>query len=131
MQAAPLLAAAPIILTRGNHEDCTREGLGWLRLMSPQAFDPQAPCAAHVAPLLVPLGDLTMAVLDTASAPETDLAELFITAQVTRAQGEGVTVTRTHHHKCGRCWRCLPEVTEDGALCARCDEVVTEMEASA
>jgi isoleucyl-tRNA synthetase len=66
-----------------------------------------------------------------ASAPQGDLAELFITAQVTRAQGDGVTVTRTHDHKCGRCWRCLPEVTEDGALCARCDEVVTEMEASA
>jgi isoleucyl-tRNA synthetase len=66
-----------------------------------------------------------------ASAPESDLAELFITAQVTRRQGDGVTVTRTHDHKCGRCWRCLSEVTEDGALCARCDEVVTEMEASA
>jgi isoleucyl-tRNA synthetase len=74
---------------------------------------------------------LEAAVTVPASAPEGDLAELFITAQVTRAQGDGVTVTRTHNHKCGRCWRCLPEVTEDGALCARCDEVVTEMEASA
>ncbi len=64
-------------------------------------------------------------------APEGDLAELFITAQVTRAQGGDVTVTRTHHHKCGRCWRHLPEVAEDGALCARCDEVVEAMEASA
>jgi isoleucyl-tRNA synthetase len=30
----------------------------------------------------------------------------------------------TTHHKCGRCWRHLPEVAEDGALCARCDEVL-------
>jgi isoleucyl-tRNA synthetase len=30
----------------------------------------------------------------------------------------------TSNHKCGRCWRHLPEVPEDGALCARCDEVV-------
>ncbi|MGE0775310.1 MAG: zinc finger domain-containing protein [Sphingomonadaceae bacterium] len=31
---------------------------------------------------------------------------------------------RTDDLKCGRCWRHLPEVKEDGALCARCDEVV-------
>jgi isoleucyl-tRNA synthetase len=66
-----------------------------------------------------------------AGAPEGDLAELFITAQVTRGQGDGVTVTRTDQHKCGRCWRHLPEVAEDGALCARCDAVVGAMEAPA
>lgn len=59
-----------------------------------------------------------------ADAPEGDLAELFITAKVIRGQGEGVTVSRTTDHKCGRCWRHLPEVTADGALCARCDTVV-------
>ena len=66
-----------------------------------------------------------------AGAPEADLAELFITAQVTRGQGDGVTVTRTHDHKCGRCWRHLPEVTEDGELCARCDAVVEGLESAA
>ncbi len=30
----------------------------------------------------------------------------------------------TENHKCGRCWRHLPEVTEDGALCGRCEDVV-------
>jgi isoleucyl-tRNA synthetase len=59
-----------------------------------------------------------------AGAPEGDLAELFITAHVTRGQGEAVEIVPTSHHKCGRCWRHLPEVTEDGALCARCDDVV-------
>ena len=34
------------------------------------------------------------------------------------------SVTRTDYHKCGRCWRHLPEVAEDGALCDRCAEVV-------
>ena len=63
-----------------------------------------------------------------ASAPEADLAELFITATVARGQGEGVTVSRTTDHKCGRCWRHLPEVTEDGALCGRCDDVVGVLE---
>jgi isoleucyl-tRNA synthetase len=30
----------------------------------------------------------------------------------------------TTNHKCGRCWRHLPEVIEDGALCGRCDTVL-------
>ena len=53
------------------------------------------------------------------------LAELFITATVRRGQGDGVTVSRTHDHKCGRCWRLLPDVAEDGALCGRCETAVT------
>ncbi|MEO1968956.1 MAG: isoleucine--tRNA ligase [Sphingomonadaceae bacterium] len=60
-----------------------------------------------------------------------DLAELFITASVTRGQGESVTVSRTTDHKCGRCWRLLPEVAEDGDLCGRCETVVEGMEQSA
>ena len=40
------------------------------------------------------------------------------------------TVTRTTDHKCGRCWRHLPEVTADNALCSRCDHVVGAMEAA-
>jgi len=63
------------------------------------------------------------------AAPEGDLAELFISATVSR--GEGMQITKTTHHKCGRCWRHLPEVSEDGALCSRCDHVVAGMEASA
>ena len=50
------------------------------------------------------------------------LAEAFIVAKVT--QGDAVTVTRTDFHKCGRCWRHLPEVTVDGELCDRCEGVV-------
>jgi isoleucyl-tRNA synthetase len=61
-----------------------------------------------------------------ADAPEADLAELFITAKVTRGQGDSVSVSRTDQRKCGRCWRHLPEIVEDGNLCARCDEVVGE-----
>lgn len=63
-----------------------------------------------------------------ADAPEGDLEELFITAKVTR--GQGLAVTRTEDHKCGRCWRLLPEVTEEGALCNRCDDVVAEVDAA-
>ncbi len=53
-----------------------------------------------------------------------ELAEAFIVAKVT--PGDAVTVTRTDFHKCGRCWRHLPEVTIDGELCNRCDEVVAD-----
>ena len=70
-----------------------------------------------------------------------DLAELFIVSCVTDnpmgfslqnlasldvsdLKDMHVTVTKTTHHKCGRCWRHLPEVSEDGALCGRCEAVV-------
>ena len=66
-----------------------------------------------------------------AGAPEADLAELFITASVVRGHGGGVSVSRTDLHKCGRCWRHLPEVAADGELCARCDEVVGALEPQA
>ena len=51
-----------------------------------------------------------------------DLAELFIVASV--SPGESVTVTPTSAQKCGRCWRHLAEVADDGALCDRCAGVV-------
>ena len=57
--------------------------------------------------------------------PVDALAEAFIVAKV--SQGDTVSVTRTDHHKCGRCWRLLPEVVEDNALCARCEDVVGEV----
>ncbi|WP_426260171.1 isoleucine--tRNA ligase [Sphingomonas sp. DC1100-1] len=50
------------------------------------------------------------------------LAETFIVARV--SEGDEVTVTRTDYHKCGRCWRHLPDVAVDGDLCARCESVV-------
>jgi isoleucyl-tRNA synthetase len=58
----------------------------------------------------------------------TDMSELCITsASKIEQSGEhliGVVVGITTNHKCGRCWRHLPEVTEDGALCKRCDRVL-------
>jgi isoleucyl-tRNA synthetase len=51
-----------------------------------------------------------------------DLAELFIVSSVTA--GETLAVRKTDKQKCGRCWRHLPEVEEDGDLCNRCDAVV-------
>jgi len=57
------------------------------------------------------------------------LAEVFITATVTRGQAGAVIVTKTTHHKCARCWRHLPDVAfPEGALCTRCDEVISALE---
>ena len=53
---------------------------------------------------------------------DVDLAEVFIVSAV--HQGTETAARKTTNHKCGRCWRHLPEVTEDGALCARCEDVV-------
>ncbi|WP_066559565.1 isoleucine--tRNA ligase [Croceicoccus bisphenolivorans] len=61
---------------------------------------------------------------------DNDLAELFITATVTRGQGDSVIVKPTDMAKCGRCWRHLPEVKEDGDPCDRCESVVEGMEAA-
>jgi len=53
------------------------------------------------------------------------LAEAFISGTVHLVPGhDGITITPTQNHKCGRCWRHLPEVTEDGALCNRCETVL-------
>jgi len=55
-------------------------------------------------------------------APAEFLAELFIVSAVHR--GDTFKVEETANNKCGRCWRYLPEVPEDGALCGRCEEFV-------
>jgi len=40
-------------------------------------------------------------------------------------QSETVVV-KTSNHKCGRCWRHLPDVSEEGALCGRCEDVLSK-----
>ena len=57
-------------------------------------------------------------------ADDWDLSELFISGAVAVSDDDQIRVTKTTHHKCGRCWRHLPEVSEDGDLCGRCAEVV-------
>jgi len=79
--AAPLLAAAPFVFVRGNHEECSRSGAGWLRLLGPLPVATKAPCNDHVSPWGVPLGAVTLAVMDDAHAPDPlapdDLVNLY------------------------------------------------------
>ena len=53
---------------------------------------------------------------------DVDLAEIFIVSAV--HLGDSTGAVKTTNHKCGRCWRHLPEVVDDGALCGRCTDVV-------
>jgi isoleucyl-tRNA synthetase len=71
------------------------------------------------ARVLYPAADIELA--DTELA---DLAEIYIVSEVEAAQTDSLEVTKVDHLKCGRCWRLLPEVEEEGALCARCEGVV-------
>jgi isoleucyl-tRNA synthetase len=55
-----------------------------------------------------------------------DFSEICIVSELSADTGEAeaIAISRTGREKCGRCWRHLPEVSEEGGLCARCDEVV-------
>lgn len=74
----PLLASAPWVLVRGNHESCARAGQGWFRFLDPHPYGSQPGCAGMLqngedmsAPYAVPL-DAThqLIVLDSAPALE-------------------------------------------------------------
>ena len=78
-------------------------------------------------------------VLDHFDKQDGSVSEIFISSEVNILKGNpferlpvewnsnktiGATVFKVDHSKCGRCWRLLPEVVEDGDLCNRCEDVV-------
>ena len=76
--AAPLLAAAPWVLVRGNHEQCARAGMGWLRLLGPLPVGAAGTCARNLAPYTVTIGGLHLIVMDDANAPDVLLASSLV-----------------------------------------------------
>jgi len=78
--AAPMLAAAPLALARGNHESCDRAGQGWRRFLDAHPLSPSVSCDKAAdddagdfsAPFAVPLGQGAQLILfdssDTTSA---------------------------------------------------------------
>jgi hypothetical protein len=74
----PLFAVAPIMFARGNHEDCHREGLGYLRLLAPTPFDSAAGCIPHLPPYAVPFANLNIVVSDNSDAPEPDVVDASV-----------------------------------------------------
>ena len=81
--ARPLLAAAPWIMVRGNHESCQRAGQGWWRFLDPHPLKADQDCdladqdntgnfsTAYAVPLG---GHAQVIVLDTAAAPNKPVA---------------------------------------------------------
>ncbi|MBS0408426.1 MAG: metallophosphoesterase [Proteobacteria bacterium] len=62
--AAPLLAAAPWVFARGNHEDCHRGGAGWFRLLD--ASPEVRACPAQSDTFAVEIGGTRLLVVDSA-----------------------------------------------------------------
>lgn len=85
--AAPLLAAAPWVMVRGNHESCSRAGQGWWRLLDPRPLQAGRDCnearndmnGDYSDPYAVPLGGAAaqaaqLIVFDSAKVPNLALA---------------------------------------------------------
>jgi predicted MPP superfamily phosphohydrolase len=72
--ASALLAAAPVVLTRGNHESCGRGAQGWFRLLDPRPWDAAAAdCASgsdydFTPSYTVPIGGAALLVHDSSYA---------------------------------------------------------------
>jgi hypothetical protein len=79
--AAPLFSKSPWVFARGNHELCSRAGPGWFYLLDPNSsllgeYQSQLSCPAAnnptptilSTPYVVELGNLNVAVLDSANA---------------------------------------------------------------
>jgi Calcineurin-like phosphoesterase len=97
--ARALLAAAPWIMVRGNHEICMRAGQGWWRFLDPRPLQSTQDCnvAANDGigdfsePYAVPLGsgsDTQMVVFDSALVPVTSLKPTDAAYAKYRAQFE-------------------------------------------
>jgi Calcineurin-like phosphoesterase len=75
--AQPLLAVAPWVFVRGNHESCGRGGRGWFRMLD--AGPAPSPCPALSAPFKVDLGGLNLYVLDSADTSDQDAPATAVT----------------------------------------------------
>ena len=111
--AAPLFAAAPWAVVRGNHENCGRAGRGWFRLLAPEpmthghdCIDPADDDAGDTSPTYaVPLGKgARLVVMDLAIASDKAEAGLASAARfaaaardlASLAQGSRFTMMATH-----------------------------------
>lgn len=70
--AAPLLATAPWIMTRGNHEDCKRGGIAFFRFLAPGLAEAQTPpaCIDLMPYYTVTAGGQSFIVMDSANADD-------------------------------------------------------------
>ncbi|PRC90902.1 metallophosphoesterase [Solimicrobium silvestre] len=97
--AAPLLAAAPWVMARGNHESCARAGQGWWRFMDPRALQQGRDCNVenddmqgdYSAPYAVPLGaGAQLIVFDSSKTSAKPLAKTDSAYSIYSAQFKAV-----------------------------------------
>lgn len=86
--AAPLFRAAPLALTRGNHESCSRAGYVWFRFLDPRPYDPQ--CSDYTEPYAIELGNLQLLMFDSSAANDRSVDP----AQVARYRVQFAEVAR-------------------------------------
>jgi len=77
--AAPLLAAAPWVFVRGNHEDCSRAGEGWFRFLDRLPMEPS--CRDFTGTFVARMGEFGIVVVDGANAedPKGDMSDMAAT----------------------------------------------------
>lgn len=63
--AAPVHAAAPLVLIRGNHETCSRAGNGWFRYLDARPQPEE--CENSTEPWVVTFNSMQVAVMDVAN----------------------------------------------------------------
>jgi len=66
--AAPLFAAGPWIMVRGNHEDCSRAAEGWFRFLDRSPME--AACRDLTGDFVARLGDFGVVVVDSAKVSD-------------------------------------------------------------
>ena len=79
-------AAAPLVLLRGNHENCARAGHGWFRYLDAHPYTSQ--CQRSTAPWVMEAGTFRLAVLDTSELKDADNQPLtgLYSEQLTRVK---------------------------------------------
>jgi len=114
---AKLLAAAPWIVVRGNHEACNRAGQGWYRFLDTQPYESTRSCndpandaiANYTDPYAVPIGHKTQVIVfDSSAVPKSTLlpnnpafvkyqGELMQVGALAAANSKGLNIWANHH----------------------------------
>ena len=96
--AKNLLATAPWIFVRGNHENCKRAGEGWSLLLAKRA---ELGCLDYEEPQYVRLGDLLIVNFDSSSASEKKKDERYLELWSQRFEA---VAKRINEEKPARVW---------------------------
>jgi hypothetical protein len=69
--AEPMFRKAPLALTRGNHESCSRAGGVWFRFLDPRPYD--GTCSNYTEPYAIEVGGLQLLMFDSSNASDTSV----------------------------------------------------------